>query len=185
MCVLLLEQQLAKVKKTEQDGVGQRWGQELRTSLNVPIALQLLDCVRGKEDKGFPTTGLCLLWQKPLLCSHPAPTEVRYKSLSSYQPVYKNKLRSSTLLKYYIQLRSLLFLSTPPAPPGTLTFHPLLSPIRLFQPSCTLSLSCSTCSHLLYLPNPSLNLQLLPKLRGFPASLPDAVVVHPTALFLC
>lgn len=185
MCVLLLEQQLAKVKKTEQDGVGQRWGQELRTSLNVPIALQLLDCVRGKEDKGFPTTGLCLLWQKSLLCSHPAPTEVRYKSPSSYQPVYKNKLRSSTLLKYYIQLRSLLFLNTPPAPPGTLTFHSLLSPIRLFQPSCTLSLSCSTCSHLLYLPNPSFNLQLLPKLCGFPASLPDTVVVHPAALFLC
>lgn len=59
-----------------------------------------------------PATGLHLLWQISSLCSYSVSREVRYKLLSSYLHINKNKLQSFTLLKYYVQQQRLLLLKS-------------------------------------------------------------------------
>lgn len=56
--------------------------------------------------------------------------KVRYKSLSSYLPINKNKLQPFTLLKYYIQPRSLLLLKSTASTFRYMCF--LFSPLSLF-----------------------------------------------------
>lgn len=117
----------------------------------------------GQKVRPFqqPATGLHLLWQISSLCSYSVSREVRYKLLSSYLHINKNKLQSFTLLKYYVQQQRLLLLKSS-ASIFQCTCFPLsplsLFPIWHFQLPCThftdapapiytiFPTQCSTCN---------------------------------------